>query len=182
MPHRETLKTYNILTWKMVHKLLDYLRGNASEDVFTFIYIIAELGGRPSEVGRIRWEDIDFSNSRISLWQSDRRCDYFAVRKLKISSGLNELLQKIRRERPDTRYLFQENGKEKQKPLQKLLNRTNALTAKALGEKILLHDLRKLRAREWYAQGVPLPVLSHWLGHSSIRLTAHFLNRIGLKV
>ena len=88
MPHHNPHKKYNLITSEMLNKLLDYLRENASGDVFAFIYIIAEVGGRPSEVGRIRWEDIDFSNNRISLRQNAGRCDYFAVRMLKISSVL----------------------------------------------------------------------------------------------
>ncbi len=42
-----------------------------------------------------------------------------------------------------------------------------------------LHDLRHTAACEWLMQGVPLTTVQHWLGHSSIKVTARYLHHLG---
>ena len=55
------------------------------------------------------------------------------------------------------------------------LARAEELGAIPLGRKVGTHTLRHSAARHWLASGVPINVVSRWLGHASIQTTLVYL-------
>ena len=43
------------------------------------------------------------------------------------------------------------------------------------GKRITTHTLRHSAARHWLASGIPINVVSRWLGHASLRTTLIYL-------
>ena len=59
--------------------------------------------------------------------------------------------------------------------LKQALARAEELGAIPLGRKVGTHTLRHSAARHWLASGVPINVVSRWLGHASLQTTLVYL-------
>ena len=59
--------------------------------------------------------------------------------------------------------------------LKEALGRAEELGVNTLGRSIGTHTLRHSAARHWLASGVPINVVSRWLGHASIQTTLVYL-------
>ncbi|MBO8129287.1 MAG: site-specific integrase [Peptococcaceae bacterium] len=178
-------KQRHVLTSNELAQLLDAAKGYKH---YLVIRLLALTGMRLGEVLGLKWGDIDFDKHTITVCRSvDTR-----RRRLKPEGDETKTISSARTFTLDAETLVllrQKKQEEKVTPLNKddtlifgfgdkpmgedAIRKTLARALKKAGlPKMRIHDLRHTSGSILLDQGVPLPVVSAWLGHSSTATTA----------
>lgn len=76
---------------------MEILIANASYSMAPFLQTLKETAARPVEALRIRWEDIDFLQNKISINYPAKNCN---TRTISVSKKLIDMLKNLPRDRP----------------------------------------------------------------------------------
>jgi integrase len=182
-------KTTEMQTWDEIEvkKFLEAAK-EKSIQAFTFYSLAIETGVRKGEICGLKWTDINFDKSRISVCRTLNKAGKEPVcgttkngksRAISISPQLVKLLRlhKIEQNKlklqmgesfDDQGFVFTKNSG---KPLQinHLCNEFNQLIDKACIKKIRFHDLRHTAATLMLSNGIHPKIAQERLGHSSIK-------------
>ena len=159
-------------TAHQVHRLLDALAAHRRHEARTAALIMWRTGLRVSEVLELEWRDLDYSSDPATL----------LVRKSKTRKARTVRLHR------DLVQLFT-NWPANRSPKDKVVGLAMRTTLRHIGDGIEwagldeesqgtgkrragAHSLRHSAARHWLvAGGVPLNVVSQWLGHANVQVT-----------
>lgn len=162
------------------------LRASKGTDLETFCTVALSLGLRRGEALALRWQDVDFDagtlSVRYTLYRktgvglvlgppksaSSRRTIHLPATTL---SALRAHRDRDGITRLPSAFIFERPCGNPYEPF--ILNiKFNALVKSAGLKPIHVHDMRHLAASMMIAQNIPLEVVSHVLGHSSLSITA----------
>lgn len=164
-------------------KVLGQARGQDKVLLETYLY----LGARRCEVFRLRWEDVDFSASRIRLSTKKRQGGTLEYDWLPMAEALRQSLQSWheRRTFPESPFVFLCEDKSTQErygqPFKERMNFMKTLCAKARVKHFGFHAIRHLTASILYEMGQPVSVIQAILRHKSPNTTAMYLRSLGLE-
>ncbi len=201
-----------VLTVEMQTLFLRAMQGHRLQNLFEFQLA---TGLRPGEVTALRWSDVDFAQSRISICSGVRReLQQTGTTKLVLAStkskrcrvlALSEATMKIlkeqkkqqRKEREqaddeDDSFVFATRKgtvievsslnrtlKRIQRKMKKLYAEQMQIPVKtATLEPFTAHTLRHTFATRALEAGIPLKIVSEWLGHSSVRVTGDVYSHV----
>ena len=183
-PPRVPNKEMEVLTKEQVLRLLDSVRG----DRFECVYVLGALCGlRINECLALRWSDVDLAAGTLkvqrTLWNgqtsqpktpSSRRTISLPVRAL-------ESLERLRNASDGSGYLFAtRTGKPVAAPNFHVLSWSKRIRETGMPDTLTFHQLRHGAASLLLNEGVPVPVVSRYLGHANPGITmkvyAHVLD------
>jgi integrase len=130
--------------------------GATSKDCVALFRFLAFSGLRINEAKHILWKDVDFKKETLHVRVTKNSKD----RWVPFNSSLKELLEKLKKDR------LEEAGDKSVMAVfecQKAIDRACKL---AKATRITHHDLRHLFATRCIENGVDIPTVSRWLGHS----------------
>ncbi|MXW55985.1 MAG: site-specific integrase [Gammaproteobacteria bacterium] len=128
------------------------------------IRLLLLTGCRKSEVLLLRWSEVDGDTLRLSDSKTGPRT-------ILLSAGAQAIL--ARQPRSDSAYVFP-SLQDPSRPRSSELSLWRKVRREARIDDVRLHDLRHTFASHAVMRGVPLPVLSHLLGHSRDRMTLRY--------
>jgi integrase len=177
----ETKVRYEILTAEQTAALLDAAKGT---ELWLPLFFMLETGVRYAEMAGLTAGDIDLAERVVHIrrqnGQAARRAEGFNPTQLKtrrsrrdipISTDLADALA-IAASLPHDAAVFSPGYEEAWhyrgflKPWRRLVG-----SVECVPDGLRIHDLRHSAAMRWLRGGVPLPVVSRLLGHSSVAIT-----------
>lgn len=164
-------------------KVLEQTSGQDRVFLETYLY----LGARRSEVFRLQWEDVDFTNSRIRLSTRKRQGGSLEYDWLPMPTALQKSLQWWHENRTfrDSPFVFlcESKGTEESygQPFKARMEFMKALCVKAGVKPFGYHAIRHLTASILYEMGQPISVIQAILRHKSPNTTAMYLRSLGLE-
>lgn len=125
------------------------------------------LGLRPgkSELFKLKWDDVDFENKRISVFATKTKQN----RLVPIPDVLLPILKKAKR-KAESEYVIEYKGKQVLRVSTAL---KNAKEKAGITKSFRLYDLRHMYATKMMNKGADLAAVSVNLGHSDVSLTAN---------
>ncbi|KGF15154.1 tyrosine-type recombinase/integrase [Corynebacterium freneyi] len=180
-------KEMQTLTPEQVRKVFESVEGDRNSHVIH----LALMGLRRGEIAGLRWADIDFDAGTLSIRQARGMVDNRVVEKapktarsartLPLTPGLRAELKAARtrqaKERlalgPDAgagEYVASNEAGEPYRP-ESLYRMWKAACRDAGVPEVRLHDARHTAATTMHLEGVPLAVVSQWIGHASAAFT-----------
>ncbi|MFO7557604.1 MAG: tyrosine-type recombinase/integrase [Desulfobacterales bacterium] len=147
------------------------------------------LGARRSEIFRTKWEDVDFTNSRVRLWTRKRKGGTLEFDWLPMTKELRKMLLHWWETRPvkDSPFVFvclnEENFCKPYygKPFTTRQHLMRKLCEKVGVEPFGFHAIRHLTASTLYRLGYEVAIIQIVLRHQSPNTTERYLRRIGLE-
>jgi integrase len=176
-PPQETQREINVLSPEQVKKLLAAARGDRLECAYV---LAAVVGLRLSEVCGVRWEDINLDEGTLrikrSVWRNKAQPtkNKSSRRTLKLPIIAIDALQRHYHERDDSGWLLPTKYGNPVDPTNIHYPWKRMLRRARLPETTRYHDLRGSTGSFLLAQGVPLPVVSRYLGHSNSSITLRY--------
>lgn len=151
----------------------------ADEADKTFLLFLLHTGARVSEVFRLEWEDIDFSNRRVRLGTRKTGGAGMHYAWLPLTEDLAQSLSRHKRANPFGKLVFRRKTdggqyKVRQHLMENLCRRANV---KQFG----FHGIRHLSATALAYAGLDLPTIQAMLRHSSPATTARYIKSLGLE-
>jgi len=176
----EDVQKYNIdnrrgnkLTHEQARNLLDYLQ--ADTEMLVWVGLCLEFGDRKKEITSIKYSDID--GNRITIVREKKKTRERTD--IELSDRLHEHVQKQianpvlpKCKRNDKNY--RKDYLLKTEACGKRFKR--ALKECGISEDFWFHDLRHTAASWLNDEGVPVQVISKFLGHSDIRTTMRYIH------
>ena len=187
--------TYSCWSIKEIQTFLDGIRGSSIEMI---LRLAVFTGMRRGEILGLRWRDVNFTNSRISVSNSIIQVNGEVVqstpksnrsRTVDIDHDLNERLWLLKMDQetwapnaeddefPQDLVFRDVNGK-RHVPT-RVSNQFNKIVRDLSLPKIRFHDLRHTHASHCLAMGIPVNVVQERLGHANpettLKLYAHVL-------
>lgn len=146
----------------------------------TMLLTYLHTGARRSEVFRLKWEDLDFTNNRLTLWTKKRRGGMEESDIIPMTKALRAALLALRGQSKGKGYVFlRENG-------QRYRSRQHWLKywCGVVGvPRFSFHAIRHLTASWLDAHNVPLTTIQGILRHKSATTTARYLHELrGVRV
>jgi integrase len=142
-----------------------------------FTRALKETGARPGEMWRVKWIDIDFQGSTLTINNPEKGS---RARRLKVSSQLIGLLSSLPRK---SDYVYRKNPKARLDTLQTYFMRERKKVAKALNnskiQSITWKSLRHFKATMEYHRTKDILYVKELLGHVNINNTlvyTHLVN------
>lgn len=185
-PPRQEATDLDVLTPKQVRHLLDTVRGSRWEGL---ISLGACCGLRRGEALALRYEDVELAAGTISVRRTLWKAQVYppktpqSRRTLKLPETVLEWLVRHCEQHghPDTGYLFQTaNGTPIAAENFHRYGWKKALRKAGLDESVHYHHLRHGAGSLMLNQGVPIPVVSRYLGHANpaitMRVYAHMID------
>jgi integrase len=169
-------------------KVYEQAEGQDKVMLLTFLHLAA----RKSEVFRIKWSDIDFSNNKIRLWTQKRVGGHREYDWLPMTSDLRKALlswwqERLKQSTIDKEHVFvcldetpfcEEYFGKPFKGRQYFMGR---MCTKAKVKPFGYHGIRHLTASILYQKGYPLSVIQTILRHVSPNTTARYIHSLGLE-
>jgi integrase len=147
-------------------------------EVLRFIYL---TGFRPSEVRMLRWSHLHFERAMIIIDQhkTTRTRKDHAPRSMPLMPELVRLLTHIRRRQDHPEFVFVRRGKQpwSRNGIQQNIRRLR--TKVGLPEDLAIYGIRHLFGTRGILKGVDIKTLSELMGHSSTRMTEHYIHLAG---
>ena len=150
-----------ILTREEIGRLVD----SASPQLRPILIVALNTGMRKGEILRLRWNDIDFENQFISLWETKSN----RPRKIPMSGLVAETLRARKR---DKEFVF--TNPRTGRPLSDLQTGFKAACRKAAVGDLRFHDLRHTAATYMVTGGIDLVTVKEILGHATIQMTMRY--------
>ena len=150
-----------ILTREEIERLID----SASLQLRPILIIALNTGMRKGEILRLRWNDIDFENQYISLWETKSN----RPRKIPMS-GLVSLTLAAKKKEQEFVFSNPRTGR----PLSDLQTCFKAACRKAAVGDLRFHDLRHTAATYMVTGGIDLVTVKEILGHATIQMTMRY--------
>ena len=144
------------------------------EDEQTMLLCYLHTGARRDEVFRLQWEDVDFANSKLTLWTRKRKSGSWEPDVIPMTSTLRDALLRKRAKCDGTGLIFTWSGK-------KFKYRRHWLEywcGVARVPKFTFHSIRHLTASWLDAHNVPLTTIQAILRHKSATTTARYLHEL----
>lgn len=144
-------------------------------EILTFIFF---TGARPSEVATLRWRQVDSTHGVITLHEhktsSTQRSP--SPRRIFLTAPVIRLLKKIAGRRDPSDYVFVNTRSRPwaRNSIQQNLKRVRERIG--LPDDFSLYSLRHLFATRASMNGVELATLSQLMGHTSTRMTEHYVH------
>jgi len=142
-----------------------------------FTRTLKETGARPGEVWRVKWIDVDFSNSTITINNPEKGS---RARRLKVSSQLMGLLSSLNR---NSEYVFRREAKAKLDTMSTYFMRERKSISRFLNnpkiQSITWKSLRHFKATMEYSRTKDILYVKELLGHVNINNTlvyTHLVN------
>ena len=156
------------------------------------LLVFLHLAARKSEVFRIRWSDIDFSNNKIRLWTQKREGGNKEYDWLPMTSDLRKALLNWWQERlkqstidKEQAFVCLDETPFWEQYFGKLFTvRQHFMERMGIMAKVKLfgfHGIRHLTASILYQKGYPLSVIQTIMHHASPNTTARYLHSLGLE-
>lgn len=164
---KETENPPRLLSGQEVTRLLEGMPDHLRAVVGVAVY----AGLRSSEVKRLKWQDIDFKNSMLSVVsRHGKATKNYKTRHIPLSSELVELLRQ-HPHRLGTKIVFASLDGGYRYDFKKSLKSA----AKAAGiEKITMHQLRHFFCSHAQMCGVDARTVQKWMGHKNITTTLRY--------
>ena len=152
------------------------LLGAAEGLTYEMILTTLRTGMRQGELKGLQWSSIDWQNRSIVIRHSF--CD---VRRMLDTPKSNrerhipldaEVMELLTRRRRDTGYVFLDNGRPFNRP--RLNARLAAACEQAGLRRVTWHVLRHTFATNAAMRGIPLQIVQHLLGHSTVTTTERY--------
>lgn len=144
------------------------------EDDQTMLLCYLHTGARRDEIFRLRWEDIDFANSKLTLWTRKRKSGTWEPDTIPMTSTLREALLRKRKDSTGTGLVFTWSGR-KYKFRRHWLDYWCGLAGVP---RFTFHSIRHLTASWLDAHNVPLTTIQAILRHKSATTTAKYLHEL----
>ena len=166
--HNPRPKVTRFLSRSEIARVLAVLRahrgrgsGRQQADVIRLLLL---TGCRKSEILFLRWSEVDGDTLRLTDSKTGPRT-------VALSTGAQAIL--ARQPRAESAYVFP-SLRDLSRPRSSELSLWRKVRREAGLDDVRLHDLRHTFASHAVMRGVPLPVLSHLLGHSRDRMTLRY--------
>lgn len=149
----------------------------ADQDAATWLFVAIGLNTamRHSEILRIRWEDIDFANRRITVPQAKA-----GQRVQPITAALAETLRKEHERRPDDEtYLFPATREDTKTPYRRDMDRQfqrAVIRAKLDPKKVTPHVMRHTGITRLVMANVDLPTIQRISGHKTLAMVMRYVH------
>ena len=147
-----------------LHRVLDGLTGKRSRQQADIIRLLLLTGCRKNEVLHLRWSEV--RDDALVLADSKT-----GARKVALNSQARSILE--RQPRDAGSFVFP-SPRDPARPRSRDLPLWYRVRREADIQDVRLHDLRHSFASHAVMNGVPVPVLSRLLGHSSVRMTLRY--------
>ena len=158
-----------------VQKVLDAMDGQDRTMLMAYLH----TGARPDEMFRLKWQDIDFAGSRITLWTRKRLDGSWESDIIPMTKQLREALINHRAVIDGRGYVFTHNGK-RYKHRQHWLKYWCGIVGVP---RFSIKSIRHLTASWLYEQGVPVKTIQMILRHKKATTTDRYLHELaGTKV
>jgi integrase len=135
------------------------------------VRLLLLTGCRLNEIMRLRWEDVDFTNSVLRLPDSKT-----GAKTVQLGSAAIAVIKRIKPCRFNPHVI---RGTQAGKPLSDLQPFWQRLRARAGLKNVRIHDLRHTFASVAVASGQGLPMIGKLLGHSQVQTTARYAHLAG---
>ena len=147
-----------------LHRILDAQTGENNQRQADIIRLLLLTGCRRSEIVRLRWSEVD--GEMLVLADSKT-----GPRKVPLNTQARRILE--RQPRGGSLFVFP-SPLDPDRPRSHNLSLWYRVRREADIEDCRLHDLRHTLASHAVMNGVPVPVVSRLLGHSSVRMTLRY--------
>jgi integrase len=136
----------------------------------SIIVVATNTGLRRSEIFRLRWEDIDFENSVLTVRKSKTRAGQ--GRQVSLNTALAEMLLLLKQD-AEGEWVFP-SPKDSRKPIGDVKHSFARAVEDGGIPKITFHQLRHTFCTRLEEAGVPLSVIQELAGHASITMTRRY--------
>jgi integrase len=150
--------------------VLDSMKGQDRTMLMAYLH----TGARPDEMFRLKWQDIDFANSRISLWTRKRQDGSWECDTIPMTRQLRDALINHRANSDGKGYVFTHDGKQ-YKHRQHWLKYWCGVVGVP---RFTIKSIRHLTASWLYEQGVPVKTIQMILRHKKATTTDRYLHEL----
>ena len=174
--------------------LIKYLKSIPQTTFTLACRLMACFPLRMGELRALTWEDYDEKNHRLLICkeiskehrEGKKRCDVevpftkgakeTGIRWLPVSTEASKVLEELRRINGSKRYILHgERDAKFSVPANHINEHLRDYCKKAGVSYYSSHKFRFYGATQLYKKGVPLPTIQYYLGHSSLKMTMHYL-------
>ena len=136
------------------------------EQLADYLRFLAFSGAREQEALRIRWNDVDFPNERVTIG-ADQLSKNWESRTVEFNPQLGALLREMRRRRaPDCAWLFPSPHRGPRDEHARSFRESLKIARRSAGlEWIGFHDLRHYFCSMCVMAGIDFMTIATWLGH-----------------
>ncbi len=158
----------------------------ADFDAQDYLWTIRETIARVSEVNRLVWDDVNFSESYVVLYTRKKKGSKLTPRKVSMTKKLSHILARRYENRDPSkpwvfwhRYWSRKENQFVEGPYDRRKKLMKGLCKKADVQYFNFHALRHAGASLMENNGVPLGAIQRILGHESQRTTEIYLHTLG---
>lgn len=136
------------------------------EQLADYLQFLAFTGSREKEALRVKWQDVDFRNKRVTIG-SDRLTKNWEARRVEFNPQLRALLRDMKKRRPpDSSWLFPSPRRGPRDEHAKSFRESLKMARKAAEvEWAGFHDLRHYFCSVCVMAGIDFMTIAAWLGH-----------------
>lgn len=136
------------------------------EQLADYLQFLAFTGAREKEALRVKWEDVDFRNERVTIG-TDQLTKNWEARRVEFNPQLRGLLRDMKRRRaPDCSWLFPSPRRGPRDEHVKSFRESLKMARTAAGiEWVGFHDLRHHFCSVCVMGGIDFMTITAWLGH-----------------
>ena len=157
---------------------IDSVISVADEDTQDYLWVIRETLARVSEINRLTWDDVDFTNRLVALYTRKKKGGHLTSRKVPMTETLLQLLSRRHTDRdPSLPWVFWH--KQKRQLFQNRNKLMGRLCKKAGVRPFGFHALRHAGASLMDMNNVPIGVIQRLLGHENRTTTEIYLHTMG---
>ncbi|MDE0173733.1 MAG: tyrosine-type recombinase/integrase [Defluviicoccus sp.] len=147
-----------------LHRALDGQTGESNRQQADIVRLLLLTGCRKSEIVRLRWSEVQ--GDMLVLAESKT-----GPRKVPLNAQAQRILE--RQPREDSAFVFP-SPLDPSRPRSRELSLWHRVRRQVGIQDVRLHDLRHTHASHAVMNGVPVPVVSRLLGHSSVGMTLRY--------
>lgn len=165
---------------------IDKVINVADPDTQNYLWVIRETMARVSEVNRLEWDDVNFSERYVTLYTRKKKGGNMTGRDVPMTDKLHDVLKGMYELRDETklwvfwhRYWSAKEGKFKEGPYEDRKKFMKTLCKKAGVPYFRFHPLRHSGASVMDNNNVPIGSIQRILGHENRKTTEIYLHSIG---
>lgn len=164
---------------------IDKVIASATLDVSDYLWTIRDTLGRMSEINRLIWDDIDFSQLTVTLYTRKKRGGHLTPRKIPMTLRLHNILKRRYTQRKKGipwvfwhEFTSSKTGERKIGPFTERKKIMRTLCKKAGVRYFRFHALRHASASVMDSKNVPIGSIQRILGHENRTTTEIYLHSI----